>query len=343
MINDKIKGCLIGGAAGDALGYEIEFKTEDDIYRTYGYDGLERYELHNGVAHISDDTQMTLFTAAAILRTDNDLLNLSNNIELSYQDWYETQTKPVRTNGQYFLANNPIMGIKELYSRRAPGITCLTGLEIRRDHYGIKSYIESKINNSCGCGGVMRVAPIGFIKSHNVGRIAKEAAEAAAITHSHPLGYIPAAILASIINLCIYTDKPLVHIIHEAVEITRPIFGTADEYMRIQSRGISKALDMADSDRPVIECIHDLGEGWVGHEALNIAIYCAVKFNQDFTSAIIAAANHNGDSDSTAAICGNILGARLGFDRIPHQWKTNLELFDNIVDLADKIAIKCKQ
>lgn len=29
---DKFRGCLIGGAAGDALGYAVEFKREDEIF-----------------------------------------------------------------------------------------------------------------------------------------------------------------------------------------------------------------------------------------------------------------------------------------------------------------------
>ena len=57
---NKFRGCLIGGAAGDALGYAVEFKTADRIFAQYGENGITEYELTNGVAEISDDTQMTL-------------------------------------------------------------------------------------------------------------------------------------------------------------------------------------------------------------------------------------------------------------------------------------------
>ena len=64
---DRFRGCLIGGAAGDALGYEVEFKNEGQIFSRYGERGITKYELHNGKALISDDTQMTLFTATGLL------------------------------------------------------------------------------------------------------------------------------------------------------------------------------------------------------------------------------------------------------------------------------------
>ena len=64
---DKFRGCLIGGAAGDALGYEVEFMLADEIFDRFGDNGITEYSLHNGVAQISDDTQMTLFTATGLL------------------------------------------------------------------------------------------------------------------------------------------------------------------------------------------------------------------------------------------------------------------------------------
>lgn len=63
---DKYRGCLIGGAAGDALGYAVEFDREDAIFSKYGEEGITEYDLKNGVAQISDDTQMSLFTATGI-------------------------------------------------------------------------------------------------------------------------------------------------------------------------------------------------------------------------------------------------------------------------------------
>lgn len=65
---DKIRGSLLGGAIGDALGYPVEFMSYSQIKSKYGEEGITRFELDkNGVAEISDDTQMTLFTANGLL------------------------------------------------------------------------------------------------------------------------------------------------------------------------------------------------------------------------------------------------------------------------------------
>ena len=91
-----------------------------------------------------------------------------------------------------------------------------------------------------------------------------------------------------------------------------------------------------------MDAIHKLGQGWVGDEALAIAIYCALKHSDDFDKALIAAVNHNGDSDSTGAITGNILGAYLGMSGIPKKYIDNLELVDVLTELADDLYYDCQ-
>lgn len=78
--------------------------------------------------------------------------------------------------------------------------------------------------------------------------------------------------------------------------------------------------------------------GWVADEAAAIAIYCSLKYKDNFEDAIVAAANHDGDSDSTAAITGNIVGARVGYKNIPDYYKNNVELKDIILELSDDLA-----
>ena len=89
------------------------------------------------------------------------------------------------------------------------------------------------------------------------------------------------------------------------------------------------------------EAIRQLGEGWVAEETLAIAVYCALKYSDDFEQAVIAAVNHSGDSDSTGAVAGNILGASLGVSGIPDKFKDNLELKDVIIKMAGDLRLFC--
>lgn len=158
---DKYRGCLIGGAAGDALGYAVEFMDLDSIKHKYGQSGITAFELQNGVALISDDTQMTLFTANGLLlgitrgMTRGIMGTLPSYIRFCYEDWYKTQTKqyPLHEDCVYAWLSN----VPEMFARRAPGNTCLSAIAS-----GCNGTLEKPINGSKGCGGVMRVAPIGL-------------------------------------------------------------------------------------------------------------------------------------------------------------------------------------
>ena len=100
---------------------------------------------------------------------------------------------------------------------------------------------------------------------------------------------------------------------------------------------IRLAVRLAGEDVPDIEAISRLGEGWVGDEAIAIAIFCALRYQDDLAQCLSAAVTHDGDSDSTGAIAGNILGAWLGAGAIPAKWLDVLELRDVVEKMAVRI------
>lgn len=323
---DKYKGCLIGGAIGDALGYAVEFIYIDEIVEKYGEPGIRDYELTNGVAQISDDTQMTLFTASGLLMGKDYL----NHISLCYKDWLLTQFNKFPLENENPVS--PLMEVKELYSSRAPGGTCINAIR-----EGANGSIEKPLNNSKGCGGIMRVAPIGlFFNSTemDIRDIDKIGADVAALTHGHPLGWLSAAALVHIIARIVHEDFSVSDAIADMKvyikEQFRPFEDT--EYMM---QLVDKAVELAGKDCNDREAIRQLGEGWVAEETLAIAIYCALKYQDDFEAAMITAVNHDGDSDSTGAVTGNILGAALGMAEIPNKFIGNLELKDVIIKMAE--------
>lgn len=338
-IIDKFRGCLIGGAVGDALGYTVEFMNETSIIKEYGESGIASYRLSNGKAHISDDTQMTMFTAAALIDAAA-IGGYMENIERGYRGWYRTQTGGNVIGGNCGSWLGRLSGIPELYSTRAPGNTCLSALSS-----GKIGTIEDPINCSKGCGGVMRVAPIGLMFANgnfpNVSQsgIDMLGASAAAVTHGHELGYIPAAALVHIISLLARSDRlTIADAVADSVITVRRLFGATDN-VKLFHRLMEKSVALAEGGADDLTAIHELGEGWVAEETLAIAIYCAVKYQDDFESAVCAAVNHNGDSDSTGAVCGNILGTALGYDNIPQRFKDDLEFHDTLIELADDLVL----
>lgn len=338
----KFKGCLLGGAAGDALGYAVEFKNLDEIRRKYGEGGITRYELKDGKALISDGTQMTMFTANGILfgatrkKTKGIIAPISHYIHKAYKDWLRTQM-PTLFNDEDIISW--IYHVKALNSKRSPGNTCLYALSS-----GIMGTLENPLNSSKGCGGMMRVAPIGLYfdkEAYGTERVDLIGAKVAAITHGHPLGFVSAAAMVHIINNAAHTDENLYTIIYDCLDTLK---GTSETYPETQLLIdlIERAVKLAGREIDDDDAIRRLGRtGLVGEEALAIGIYCSLKYQNSFERAIVAAVNHNGDSNSTGLVTGSIMGAYLGVDAIPEHYLTNLELRSEIEELATDLFIGC--
>lgn len=343
---DKYKGCLIGGAAGDALGYAVEFLDEPGITRKYGSNGITDYDLTNGKALISDDTQMTLFTANGLLlgttrgRTRGIMGSYLSYIAFCYKEWYRTQTEryPLECEDGYHYTW--LSHIPELFERRAPGMTCLSAIE-----NGCSGTMEEPANNSKGCGGVMRVAPIGlyFIdnKHYEPEEVMLIGAQTAALTHGHELGYIPAAALVHIIR-CLAQEgsHSILEAVNESLSWCRVLFSNA-KHLREFEEIMEQAIRLSSSGMDDIDAIHALGEGWIAEETLAIAVYCALKYPMDIEKGLTAAVNHKGDSDSTGAVAGNIIGANVGFSGIPQKFVSGLELRDVIAEIAEDLYHDC--
>ncbi|MGB4587662.1 MAG: ADP-ribosylglycohydrolase family protein [Clostridiaceae bacterium] len=330
-INEKFKGCLLGGAIGDALGYPIEFMSLNQIKHNYGLAGLRALieNKESRVALISDDTQMTLFTADGLVwasrRCSDEGFGIytGSGIYQSYLRWLYTQTGKIKEKD--LLQKTSILDKRELFSRRAPGNTCLSALES-----GVMGTIDKPINHSKGCGGVMRVAPVGLFLHKNPVSAFQTGAEIAAITHGHPTGYLSAGAFSMIISE-ILNEKSIEESINSTVEILKGYAHHEETLAAIQ-----KAIKLTTTDISHERAIREIGEGWIAEEALAIALYCALK-ESDFEKALLMSVNHDGDSDSTGSICGNILGARLGVKGIPVKWLAAVELRSFVEIMAEKL------
>ncbi|MFZ4859675.1 MAG: ADP-ribosylglycohydrolase family protein [Desulfuromonadaceae bacterium] len=328
-------GCLLGGAVGDALGWPIEFNDMEYVIQKYGPAGIQEMEPgEGGKFEITDDTQMTLFTAEGLLRAwtsarhTGGVPDFATTVRSSYLSWLKTQGETSSLHPEVFRPGW-LLSVEGLHRRRAPGNTCLSALIDG-------SIAENGIvtNASKGCGGVMRAAPAGLLAvsiidgdSASTARLAFEIGCAtASITHGHPSGYHPAGVLASVIA-SIITGGSIVDGIRISLAFLDGRFGAKETIDAVQS-----ALDLWQDPNviPSTETVESLGEGWTGEEALAIGLYCALVAGDDLVKGVRLAVNHSGDSDSTGSITGNIIGALLGEQAIPKEWLSQLELADVI-------------
>ena len=366
-VKDCIRGSLMAGAAGDALGYPVEFMSRNAILSRYGNKGITQFELdQDGKALVSDDTQMTLFTANGMLMgvTRGCMRGIGGwpeqYVDGAYIDWYYTQTgrlKDFCTRDDYHYTW--LRDLPELAHRRAPGTTCMSACE---------SLIHNNEpnNNSKGCGGIMRVAPMGLFAAafesnqgrclYNTKGLAMAGATIAKTTHLHPLGYLPAALMTLLIARVVPFSPEevkfsIVEIVNDGLDIMMQMEGDdncADkEFLKSIT---SEAVRLAQSDVPDDKAIRQLGEGWTADEAWAISLFCVIRHIDSMKDAIIAAVNHDGDSDSTGSITGNIMGAIYGYEAIKKEhlfcpggkkFEDTIELSNIILALADDLYSGC--
>jgi len=347
---DRITGCLLGGAIGDALGAPVEFWSQEQIDETFGQDGVRTYHPvtfanAHGFGLITDDTQMTLFTVEGLLRADmrstaKGICHPPSVIHHAYLRWLSTQQHthqqqhqprkhsntsdstnpfdPASIDG--WLAHEPW-----LHSRRAPGTTCLTSLE------AAQALGEPADNDSKGCGAIMRSAPFGLIPMTDAPGLA---VECAALTHGHPTGQLTAGALTVIIET-LMGGRPLT----SAVAMAQHWLSEQRDSEET-ARALNHAIELADEAGTTTTAhrsnINTLGEGWIAEEALAIDVYAALAYPEadQISDALALAVSHKGDSDSTGSICGNILGTLHGARALPADLTDQLEGRDAIVRLA---------
>jgi ADP-ribosylglycohydrolase len=338
----RVRGCLLGGAVGDALGFPVEFASLDRIRSQHGERGVTGLVpgAHGVTGRISDDTQMTLFTVEALVQAHARERQKGIGggwallLRQAYERWLQTQSKP----GPEAAEPQPAAGLLAeawLYSRRAPGNACLSGVA---QMYAPDPQLPldgrpGQVNpDSKGCGAVMRSAPFGLVNTPE-GAFAM-AARGAQITHGHPTGYYAAGALAAIVAHLVSGDS-----LEGSVLRTLRLLERHPGHEET-SAALREALDLAAQGAPTAEQAESLGAGWVAEEALAIGVYCALA-EPRVEDALLLSVNHSGDSDSTGSICGNLIGASYGDTGLPHAWVARVEGRERIAALADDLAAEC--
>lgn len=327
-MKERIRGCLLGGAVGDALGAPVEFDALSEIRSRYGPHGPEDMARAYGrVGAITDDTQMTMWTVEGLIRAwvrgmTKGICHVPSIVHQAYLRWLATQGDRSKHAMYPAQPDGWLVGVEDLHARRAPGSSCLSALE--SDRMGTPS---EPINDSKGCGGVMRIAPVGFF-----GREPFElGCEIAALTHGHPTGYLAAGYLADLVRRLSCGED-----LRGAIRESQRVLARQARHQET-TEAIDEAVALAADGRPSAEIIETMGGGWIAEEALAISLYCAL-ITDDFEAAVRLAVTHSGDSDSTGAITGAILGARDGASVIPDRWLADLEMREALETLADDMA-----
>lgn len=332
----RVRGCLLGGAVGDALGAPVEFMRLSEIRARFGPQGITDYAPaygRNGA--ITDDTQMLLFTAEGLLRAYaraslRGICSVASVVSHAYLRWLLTQGEHPTRRDLEISTDGWLWPLKALHSRRAPGNTCLSALR------AMPHFTDARApNNSKGAGAIMRVAPIARYghdgSESSAADVFDLAKQVSWLTHGHPSGYLSAAAFAVVVHALLWR-----HSLDMGIQRARMLLersGDSAETLAALDLGAACAAT-GEAPEPAIRRI---GEGWVGEEALGVARYCALVAD-DFATAVCMAVNHDGDSDTTGSLVGQLMGASLGEKAIPRHWLEAVEHREAIIQIADDLT-----
>ena len=298
-LSNRMRGALLGLAAGDAVGTTVEFRPRGSFAPVTDMVGGGPFDLLPG--QWTDDTSMALCLASSLVACAGfDPADQMDRYVRWYREGYWSST------GRCFDIGNSTA-------------TALRAYERSRDPYSV-----SPDSRSAGNGSIMRLAPVAMYYYPDVQAAIAYAARSSATTHATVEAVDACRLLALL--LCRAFDG------HDKQAILAPpealYFGGKPLTPKIA------AIAAGAYRRKTVDAIR--GSGYVV-ESLEAALWCFATTGS-FEAAILAAANLGDDADTTAAVCGQIAGAHYGAEAVPSGWRAKLTARAEIEALADQLA-----
>lgn len=337
------RGCLLGMAVGDAMGYPVDSLRLSEIRENYGPNGLLGYDLVNGYADVTSYTQLAAFTCNGLLiaLTRGQMMGrmapLVKYVGLSSREWLASQRpwgRPERTF--CWLLRRP-----DICRRFCMDTRMLDTLG--RENLGTP---ETPVNNSSTPGGLTTAIGVGLF--HHPDRMKQPeldrlGAETVALTHGSPLAFLSGAALAHLISRSLCEPRlSLRQLVLETAQMVNAQFShqypaQCSELTTLLRLAVSMERDVSLKTWDVMEKLHCES----APQVLAGALYACMAGGEEFDAAMIIAVNHSGRSAAVGAIAGALLGLRLGEAALPEFYLECLEPAETLRELADDLWTGC--
>lgn len=340
--NSTYRGCLLGLAVGDAMGYAVDRKTWEQICRDYGPNGLLGYDLVNGYAEVTSHTQLTAVAANGLLmgttrgQLQGKMAPFIRYVSVAVKEWNQTQHTRREPDRAYCWINR----VPELRRRRCMDTRMLD--TISRDRLGT---LEEPVNSFSTPGMLTAAIAVGLyyrrerMKVSEVGRLG---AEIVGLTHGEPMAFLSGAVLAYIITGVLNAaERPVAEHILRAADAVETQFGR--QYP--QAAALKKRIYATVESTRTGNTDHQQAMEQLGctdcDSVLCGAVYAVLTCGGDFDTAMITAVNHSGASAAVGALCGAMLGAKFGEETLPEFYLECLDCVPVLRSLADDLVQGC--
>ncbi len=342
---DRFLGAVLGCAVGEALGMPIAAESWDEIRSRHGAEGLTDYiPAGHPSGRLGSDTQLLLFSLEGTIRanvsrraTGTD--DPTRHIQHAYQRWLHTQHLSWPRAAGEFLGGTAapdgwLVGQRALFQTRNPGRTMMRTLIAFAKGQQAMGTPENPVSDSQGSSAIMRAVPAA-LWSNDPAEVFRVGMNTAALTHGHPTAWLSAGALAFLVSRLMNGEA-----LSTAVDATLEQLAPHNGHEEV-SRRITAAVRLGRSGRvPPGDVERIIGTGSTAAEALGFGLYAALACDGDFDTALPVAVNHSGNSATTGAVCGSLIGALSGAEGIPERWKSELELYDVIERLAHDAVLE---
>ena len=329
------RGCLLGLAVGDAMGYTVDKKSWAEICQDYGPNGLLGYDLANGYAEITSYTQLAAFACNSLLLgvTRGNQEKYGNYIALGLREWLK---------GQQYRGGEEktfcwLVRVPEMRHRHCMDTRILDALS--RETLGTP---ENPIFKSDNPGAITIPIAVGLLYDKAwmaPSLVGKLGTQAVAFTHGNKESFLAGAVLAyAIAGIVQHPDKPLALQFSQAVQAMQTQFGETYGEAETVARLMFRAMEFAKDSQLNALAAMSMLECTTAAECLAGAMYACLIHPANFDEAVIAAVNHSGRSAAVGALTGAILGAKLGVEALPDFYLECLEPASVLGELAEDVA-----
>lgn len=329
------RGCLLGLAVGDAMGYTIDGKSWEEIQCNYGPNGLLGYDLQ-----AQEYAQVTSYTQIAAFLCNGLLLSVSRGkpdymrfAKVALREWTRSQHFYRDPEASFcWLAKLP--RFRRRHCRDARMLD-----NLRLEAYGA---MDAPKNDNNAPGAITAAVAAGMfyrperLSPEQVGTLA---GELIALTHGNPETFLSGVVLAyTVAGILQEPEHSLSHQFLQAIDVMegqfRSRFSQAETLAQYLREVIDLALSGEVSAQEGMERLHCLD----ADQCLAGAMFACLVSPDDFDSAIITAVNHSGLSAAVGAIAGAILGAKLGEEALPEFYLESLECAEDLRILAGDMS-----
>ena len=332
----KCRGCLLGLAVGDAMGYPVDEKSWEEIQENYGPNGLLGYDLVNDCATASANTQVAAFVSNGLL------LGVSRGkqeqylryIGLSLKEWARAQHFPRDPERSLcWVAKIPQMRVRKSKDSRMLDA-------LRLDTAGT---IEKPVNRASSTGSLAGAVVAGLVcNDRGMDRTYAPllGAQIVAMTHGNVETFLCGSVLCECIAKILEENRPdLRQCLESAVATMEQQFGERFEQAAPLAHSLRRAIAMSGRENEIPQLNMERMECDTAQQCLAAAIYACLSSGEDFDSAMITAVNHSGRSGIVASLTGAILGAFMGAEALPDFYLESLESAPVLEELAKDMTL----